>query len=112
MQIISRPAVEARAWLRGNPNPNAFAGNRFDSTECALAFVDALYAEGATLVLVDEPEVNSDGTPYADTLLVRFGAPSSCWRLQRFCEQEGPGDVPEGDFTIHVFESEIRLWWD
>jgi hypothetical protein len=112
MQILSHSSVEARTWLRGNPNPYGFAGNRFESTEVALAFVEALYAAGAILVLVDHPDVTAEGLPYADTLLVRFADWSAGCDLVEFCEQEGPGDVPEGDFTIHAYEHEIRLWWD
>lgn len=113
MQIISTgPTVEARAWLRGNPSPYAFAANRFGTTERALAFVESLYAAGATQVLVHDPGVNSEGLPYADTLLVRFDSIEGRRALLRFCEERGPGRVPEGDFTMHVHDREIRLWWD
>jgi hypothetical protein len=114
MQIItSHPAVEARGWLRGNSNPSAFATNRFQETENALAFVEMLYAAGATAVRVDDPRVDAGGQPYADTLLVRFPPDGDTrWKLERLCENEGPGDVPPGDFTMHCRENEIRLWWD
>ena len=78
-----------------------------------MAFVDALYAAGATEVLVDNIRPDSEGSPYADTLLVRFSEESDeRWRLERLCEDEGPGDVPPGDFTMHVRRNEIELWWD
>jgi hypothetical protein len=105
--------VEAREWLTGNPNDSAFATNRFQTTERALAFVEALYAKGATEVLVDDPGVDASGEPYADTLLVRFPLTGIArWRVQEFCEEEGPGDVPPGDFVMHVGQYEIMLWWD
>lgn len=112
MQIISQP-VEARVWLRGNRNPSALATNRFCTTEQALAFVEMLYAAGATEVLVDHPGVDADREPYADTLLVRFPPQGNVrWALERLCEEEGPGDVPPGDFTMDVGQHELRLWWD
>jgi hypothetical protein len=110
MEFLHHRSVEARAWLRDNPGVSVFATNRFGETERARAFVDALYAAGATEVLVDNPGVDSDGDPYADTLLVRFDG--NCRAVLRFCEERGPGSVPEGDFTMHVKGSEIRLWWD
>ena len=65
IDYIPQPSVEARSWLRINPNPSALATNRFGTTERALAFVDGLYARGATEVLVDDPGVDSTGEPYA-----------------------------------------------
>ena len=113
MQIIAyHPPVEARAWLRANQVPSALATNRFPTTESALAFVEMLYAAGATEVLVDSPGVDADGDAYAHTLLVRLPA-STLTRaaVRRLCEQEGPGDVPSGDFTLDEGPDEIRLWW-
>ena len=113
MQITTHPPVEAREWLTGNPNDSAFATNRFQTTERALAFVETLYAKGATEVLVDHPGVDASGEPYADTLLVRFPLTDvTRWRVQEFCEEEGPGHVPPGDFVMHVGQYEIMLWWD
>ena len=37
---------------------------------------------------------------------------SAFCRLVAFCEREGPGDVPPGDFVMDIFEHEIMLWWD
>jgi hypothetical protein len=34
------------------------------------------------------------------------------WTLERFCEEEGPGKVPPGEFTMHTLGDHIRLWWD
>jgi hypothetical protein len=113
MDLTSTPSVEARHWLRSNPSTSAFAANRFGDTDTALAFVLALYARGATYVLVDEPGVDADGLPYADTLLVGFTPDSEARsRIVEFCEEVGPGDVPPGDFTMHERDGEVRLWWD
>ena len=113
IDYIPQPPVEARSWLRNNPNTSAFATNRFGDTERALAFVDALYAHGATEVLVDDPGVDSAGEPYADTLIVKCEEWSDAHhRVERFCEEEGPGRVPPGDFTMDWVGGGLRLWWD
>lgn len=110
---ITTPALEARAWLRGNPNPSALATNRFQTTENALAFVEKLYATGATRVLIEEPKDDAAGDPYADTLIVCLPCESAArWALEQLCEEQGPADVPPGDFTMHVAGDQIRLWWD
>jgi hypothetical protein len=110
---IPQPRVEARSWLRTNPNRSALATNRFGNTERALAFVDALYARGATEVLVDDPGVDSTGEPYADTLIVKFEEWGNAQhRIEQFCEAEGPGDLPPGDFTMDWTNGGLRLWWD
>ena len=72
MEFLLLPPEEARSWLRGEPGDRGFATNRFWTTARALAFIDALYAAGATEVLVDNIRVDSEGIPYADTLLIRF----------------------------------------
>ena len=113
INYIAQPPVEARSWLRTNRNPSALATNRFGNTERALAFVDALYARGATEVLVDDPGVDSSGEPYADTLVVKCEEWSSAHhRIEQFCEEEGPGDLPAGDFTMDRTSDGLRLWWD
>lgn len=109
--IASHSAVEARSWLRHNPNPRALAANRFGNTTRALAFVVSLYELGAVEVLVDDPGVDSRGAPYADTLIVRCDDHTR-FDLERFCEEEGPRDVPEGDFTIRRRDDDLVLWWD
>ena len=106
-------AVEARSWLRNNPNPSALATNRFGDTARALAFVDALYARGATEVLVDNPGVDSTGEPYADTLIVKCPEEGRArFAIEDFCEEQGLGDLPPGDFTMHHTNGGLRLWWD
>src|SRR5436189_3492168 len=99
--IAFQDAVEARSWLRHNSNCSAFATNRFGNTARALAFVESLYRTGATEVLVSDPRVDSTGAPYADTLIVRCPEQTR-YDVERFCEDEGPGDVPPGDFTIRA----------
>ena len=111
--ITGNPALEARLWLRSNPNPSALATNRFGTTQNALAFVDRLYAAGAAEVFVDDRVVDDDGFPYADTLVVRLWRPADArWVLEQLCEEEGPGNVPPGDLTMHIAGDDIRLWWD
>ena len=111
--ITENPALEARLWLRSNPNPSGLATNRFGATQNALAFVERLYAAGAAEVLVEDPFVDGEGFPYADTLVVRvLPAADARWMLDKLCAEEAPGDVPRGDFTMHIAGDDIRLWWD
>ena len=112
MDFTARPPVEARAWLRENLDGYAFACNRFQETKNALEFVEALYAEGAAEVLIDDPHVDSEGRPYADTMLVRFTDAAMGYDLERFCEREGPDPEIPDDFRLDHFEGELRLWWD
>jgi hypothetical protein len=113
IDYIPQPPVEARSWLRNNPNTSALAANRFGTTERALAFVDALYARGATEVLVDDPGVDSTGQPYADTLIVKCDEFSRArHRIEQFCEEQALGDLPPGDFTVDRTSDALRLWWD
>ena len=66
---------EALAWLSNNPNPNGFASNHFQSIDGARAMVQQLYQKGATKVRVtrilgEDWRIQSEGGPYANTLLV------------------------------------------
>ena len=112
INFIPQPPAEARSWLRTNPDRSAFATNRFGETKNAIAFVEALYARGATEVLVHNPGLDSDGDPYADTLVVVCGDPHRRHDMLQFCEEEGPGDEPPGDSTIDATNGGFRLWWD
>jgi len=107
---VSR-SLEARVWLTNNPG--ALAVNRFHTAADARAFVDALYREGATEVLVEHPRVDRSGAPRADGLLVRVPAIGETrWAVERFCRREGPGGVPPGGFVMRAVGREITLWWD
>lgn len=111
MQFAVTRSVEARAWLANHPG--ALARNRFRSAAEVRAFVDGLYREGATEVLVENPRVDSDGVPYAETLLIRVPAIGETrWAVERFCRREGPGDLPAEDFVMRAFGREIMLWWE
>lgn len=113
MQITtSSGSPEARAWLRANPSASPLATNRFGTIDKALAFVDQLYALGAAAVLIDEVFIDADGYPYGDTLLVQLPEdPEARLRIERFCEEEGPIEVP-GDFRRDALRAGLRLWWD
>ena len=104
---------EARQWLCSNANVSAFAGNRFHTTGRALDFVETLYAAGATEVLIDNiltDHVDTDGGPYADTLIVRFSDERARGRLRELCE-EAIGDI-DGDGRVDEYPSEFHVWWD
>lgn len=87
------------------------------SRNCCLAddwhkYIDRLYAEGASEVLIDDPHVDSEGRPYADTMLVRFSDPATGYDLERFCEREGPDPEIPDDFVLDDGAHELRLWCD
>jgi hypothetical protein len=104
---------EARSWLLANGNATAFATNRFQSTTNAIAFVDGLYAAGATEVLIDnilDDHAAREGGAYADTLIIHFADdPSSRKRLRTICEHAIEG---EADGRVDEAAGEIRIWWD
>ena len=104
---------EARAWLSSNANPSALATNKFGETARALAFVDVLYAAGATEVLIDnifEEHAAGEGAPHADSLIIRFGRDSSAGQdLLDMCDHAIEG---EADGRVDHGCDEIRVWWD
>jgi hypothetical protein len=104
---------EARAWLSSNANPSAFATNRFHDTARALAFVDELYAAGATEVLIDnifEEHRERENGPYADSLIIRVGPDSPARHtLEDICEEAIAG---EADGRVDAYHDEIHVWWD
>ncbi|HEY44011.1 MAG TPA: hypothetical protein G4O11_08530 [Anaerolineae bacterium] len=110
------PRYEAEAWLESNPNPNAFAGNRFTSTEEALAFVETLYEHGAREVLVtgirdEDWRIELEGGPYADVLIIRLPSePMQRDLLFQIANEEmtREGFSPEAD----IGQEELLLWWD
>lgn len=112
---VEREYPEARAWLLSNPNRSALAANRFMTTQAALDFVDELYALGAVSVKIDnilddEKRVQTEGGPYADTLIVEL--PSGRGRKQLYdlfeyemTEQHVPLDMYDHGNFLH-------FWWD
>jgi hypothetical protein len=110
------PRYEARTWLEANPNPYAFAGNRFASTTEALTFVELLYEHGALEVFVtgihdEDWRIESEGGPYADTLIIRLPSdPSLRGELFDLANEEirEEGFAPERDSG----QEELLLWWD
>jgi hypothetical protein len=48
MPLTSSHGPEAFEWFCNNNSTAGFAGNRFDSTRAAIAFVEEVYAAGAT----------------------------------------------------------------
>jgi hypothetical protein len=110
------PRYEARAWLSANPNPFAFASNRFGPKAGAAAFVDSLYQLGADTVYVldveeDSSWIRQEGGPYADALLVRL--PADRTRRGRLFainarEARREGFDPERDRG----QQYLYFWWD
>lgn len=113
---ILGPRYEAKTYLESNPNPYAFAGNRFASTKAALLFVELLYEYGAAEVFVsnvydEDWRIESEGGPYADTLIIRLPSdPAARKDLFRLGNEEmrQEGFAPERD----TGQDELLLWWD
>ncbi len=107
------PCVEARDWLQRSSSPSALATNRFGTTAAASKFIDRLYAEGASCVIVDQVTPTSDGEPYADELVVVLPADSRRKALVECIEHEGRPDTVDGErHFIDDGRGAVRLWWD
>lgn len=109
--------IDALTWFEGNQNPSAFATNRFQETEKALAFVHRLYEMGAEQVLVtgiyDEAwRTQQEGGPYADTLVVLMpDDPVKRQALLDLCAEETEGEDPE-EIKQDNGQQSITFWWD
>lgn len=110
---------EAANWLENSKNPYAFAGNRFEDTASAMAFVRTLYDRGAKQVLVsgilDEPwRIEEEGGPYADILIVTMPSDKAqrdqileIYRMEcrdYFCN--------DGDEESGIRGDTLTFWWD
>lgn len=120
MPLMCSEGPEALAWLRANRSASAFAGNRFESTAAAIAFVETLYQAGATHILIPqdsirdtEIELQESGGPYADSLVIEL--PSSPSReLFRLFEAEAKSegyDDMKGEESV-IDGRYLFLWWD
>jgi len=82
-------------------------------TANAIAFVDRLYAAGATEVLIDnilDDHAAREGGAYADTLISHFAVDfPSHETLLTICEHAIEG---EADGRVDEAAGEIRIWWD
>ena len=106
--------AEAREWLRARRNPSALATNRFGATAEALKFVEQLYAEGASCVIVDHIEMVKDdqGEPYADELIVVFPNDARRKAIFDLIEHEGrPDTIDDEHEIIDQGRGSARLWW-
>jgi hypothetical protein len=109
---------EALEWLRTAPNgdDNAFASNRFQGTENAIRFVEALYAAGAARVIVNQENIVDEGGGdlYADALVVLLPQdPAAYSRVVELCKQES--DREEGSVSSDAEWENVEcvfLWWD
>jgi len=112
-----RAKPEAREWLAQNPNPLAFAGNRFADTREALIFVNLLYELGATRVRIDnirgeDWRIEKNGGPYADTLIVELPEEASARAgLYELFECE-LGEKQGLDLDPYIEEDTLIFWWD
>jgi hypothetical protein len=110
------PQYEAIDWLESNPSPYALAGNRFYSTEDAIAFVEKLYEAGATEVFVtniydEDWRIEAEGGPYADTLIVHL--PQDSEKRKKLFQISNDEAVREGFSPERdVGQETLLLWWD
>ena len=105
--------AEAGKWLRGNRNRAPFAANRFGPTGAALEFVEALYAAGATRVMVENiVDTTDEGGGYADSMKV-FLPKSAAQRKEifRVINEIGCPDTDGGPLEDDG-EPSVGLWWD
>ena len=117
-RLLPRPrherGPEALEWLRANPNPSPLATNRFSARHEAVTFVEALYAAGATNVVIGNILMlpNDRWAPYADALVVALPA-DHAQRREVFDVVEKIGCPDDEDEPlIECGQSTIRLWWD
>ena len=107
--------AEARVWLQARRNPSALASNRFGTTASALRFVERLYAEGASCVIVDQIRMlpQDEGEPYADELIVVYPDDQRRNEIFDLIEREAkPDTVDDEEQIIDHGRGSVRLWWD
>jgi hypothetical protein len=106
--------AEARDWLQARRNPSALATNRFGATADALRFVERLYAEGASCVIVDHIMTLSheEGERYADELIVVLPNDARRRAIVDLIEHEGrPDTVDDQKEVIDHGRGALKLWW-
>jgi hypothetical protein len=118
--LLPRPAhegyPEALEWLQANHNESPLATNRFAKSSDAIAFVEQLYAAGATGVWIDNISMlpNDNWAPYADTLIVDLpddGAKRQ--EVLQLIEHVGRPDEDAGEPAPQfIGPASVRLWWD
>jgi hypothetical protein len=118
--MTSSHGPEALEWLRNNRSAFAFAGNRFDSTQAAIAFVEEAYAAGARRVFIpddairaDPIEVGESGGPYADAVVIELpdtGREALYQLFEREAALEGYDEM-KGDQSV-IDGRYLYLWWD
>jgi hypothetical protein len=104
---------EARKWL-GRRTPSMLAGNRFGTRVAAVAFVEMLYASGASKVLIAGDSIDPDdgtGSAHADVLIVKL--PKDPTIRARLFEIVNAELRREGlDEERDDGQKEARMWWD
>jgi hypothetical protein len=109
------PCAEAREWLQARRSPSALATNRFGDTAEASRFVEQLYADGASCVIVDHitARPHDDGEPYADELVVVLPNDARRKSIIDRIEHDGrPDTVDDQQAVIDQGRGSLRLWWD
>jgi hypothetical protein len=131
--VKTRGRAEALAWIRDNPERQAFGANVFDSNAQAARFVEGLYSAGAARVIVGgirapRPQDGSVG-PSADTLFVTLpGDAQKIRAIVSFVQDASDGpdefsrltpparisDRIRGGISAEQLRggNTLRLWWD
>ena len=104
---------EAAGWLRQAGIETGLAGNRFDSAEEGAAFVDALYAAGASRVVIASESIQAEGPKWQHADAIRVVLPDDPAKREALFrmlnhEVEKEGFDLEDDRGQPVF----YMWWD
>jgi hypothetical protein len=119
MPLTSTNGPEALEWLRNNKSASGFAGNRFDSTNAAIAFVQEVYAAGAKRVFIPDDAIRADAIelpecgPYADAMVIELpdaGREAIYLLFEREAASEGCDDM-RGNQSV-IDGRYLYLWWD
>jgi hypothetical protein len=114
---VRRQKPEAREWLTQNPNPHAFAGNRFVDSREALIFVNLLYQLDAMNVWIDNIydeayRIEEQGGPYADTFIVELPQDSAARAKLYELHEHELSDRQGLDLDPYIEEDALIFWWD
>lgn len=112
----SNDQLEALQWIKENNNIRPLAGNRFGDKATALEFIERLYKEGATNVIIDnifdeEWRIKEDGGPYADTITVYLPTDDEK-RKSLFVIFNEESEREGFDKWVDQGDNSVDLWWD
>ncbi len=107
---------EAQSWIDRNQNISPLAGNRFNTKEESMQFIEKLYEAGAEGVYVvnvyeDEMTLKDEGGPYADSLVLIL--PNEKEKRKMLFNIYAQESKREGfDSESDYGQRELFFWWD